>query len=736
MIEILFLTIQLLFFLFFSGFGFTYLFLPSKLKADSFWFVPWFGVFLISILGVILSFFKIPMNSGKFFLLIIFFIFFLVALFKKKILIKINKEFILISIFTLIALLFYLYPMIIKAGFPTTVSLGNLDPVSYSTVGDFLINHNVYEGKGPISFKPTSWSTGDLLHYGYRPGSPMILSFFSSLTGRMSYEVFSILTSLFFSLSFPLLAVFVKKIYKRSYLAYLLLFLTFSLNSTNLYSFYNVFFAQFIFNGVYILIIFLIYLFELEENKKEKNIFLYSFLIGLILSSLTITYPEIIIFILAPIFLYLTFKIFSKAKDKIIYFKLTLFSFIFGMLINPITFLNTYSQIKRVFFSSVNTTFIGWEKIPFASPLEMLGFYNLNYSRNLPWYIDIAIGLPIILICFLGLKSIKKKSIFFAYLFVFLGLAFFYRFVINNFFVYFRLVTYFIFFFSILFSVGFVTILSRISKKLLVGSIIVILLLSTRSSYRTFFQFYRHNRLINKSLASLRILNSDEKISKPFFTADVFLGEYDIWTRLWREYFLPDKKIVSIQNYASDKDLLGNVKLVLVEKEFSGKKIDKLLLKNIVWENDYYKLGEICQDNNCLLKLDDDLSFLEIGKGNFEDIILKSGWSVNEGDHRWTVNKEASLKLVTKFEPVKLTVVALSLNEPQEISAYINGIYLGTKKVFKNWQNIEFSIEKYISSGVQEIKFEFLTSYRPTDIVENNLDTRNLFIDFKKISLD
>lgn len=731
--EIFFTTIRIIGLLFFSGLGFTYLLIPKNLSEDAFWLTPWFGTSLIAIFGVFLSLLKIPMIVGKMILSVIFSLLFLVALFKKRVAVKITLDFIFILVLTAICLIINLYPLVSKVGFPTTISLGNLDPVSYTTVSDFLVKHTVYEGKEITPFRPTSWSTGDLLHYGYRWATPLILSFFASTLNRMSYEVFSILLSIFFALSYPLMIILAKIAFKKNYLLYFLIFLTYAINSTLHYSLYNVFFAQFIYNGINILVILCLLYFEDRDKKDNKSIYLYSFLIGLFLSSLTSIYPESIIFIFAPFVIYVFLNIFNK--DRVSYLKLFFFSLLFTIVINPITFLNTYNQIKRVYLSSINTTFIGWEKIRYAAPIEMLGFYNLNYSRNLPWYADAVVGLPILIIWLMGIKSVRKRTIFHAHVMFFLAAAFFYRFIVDNFFVYFRLITYYIFIFSILFSIGVVKFTYK--KKLLkTGIIVVILILSVRSFYRTFFQFFWHHRVIDKSLVSLRELNENKKINDPFFTADVYLGEYDLWTRLWREYFLTNKKIISRQNYDYSKKFLDKIDLVLVEKEFAGKRTERLILSDIVWENEYYKLGRICNDDSCLMKIVEDLSQIEIGQNRFEGSLLISGWSISEQTSRWTINKSATIRLVTKFSPSRLIVDVLTLKEPQEIKAYINNIYLGTQTVRSEWSSLEFPIDYYVSPGVQKIRFEFSKGYRPNEVIPGSLDSRNLFVNFREIELN
>lgn len=355
---------------------------------------------------------------------------------------------------------------------------------------------------------------------------------------------------------------------------------------------YNVFFAQFVFTGILILSILLVYSYLADKNRALRGFNSYDLLIGLSLSSVTTIYPEGFIFAYIPLVIFTSFSLFGANKNQFIgrLAKITLVLFI----INPISFGTTVAHLLRVFTVSINTSFIGWEKIPHASPMEILGFWNLYYSRNFPWFLDLIIGLPILIIWIYGLRKIERGLLFGYYLGFFLVFYVLYKFIFDNFFIYHRVVTYSIFLYVILFAVGVSQVFQLIKsskKKLII--LFIFAALTFRSSYRTIYQFYWHPRVVDKSLISLNQLNSNESISEPFYTPDVYFPESDVWTRLWREYFLHDKKIVTRQNFTIESKQLKSVKLVLTEKNkliINGK---KLIFKNIIWQNQYYQLGEI-----------------------------------------------------------------------------------------------------------------------------------------------
>ena len=114
--------------------------------------------------------------------------------------------------------------------------------------------------------------------------------------------------------------------------------------------------------------------------------------------------------------------------------------------------------------------------------------------------------------------------------------------------------------------------------------------LSLRSVHRTLYQFYWHHEVIGKSLISLEDLNRSS-INQTFYTADVFMGEYHLWNRLWQEYFLTNQKIVSKQNFTTDEKLILEPLPVLAEKKVLDKNGVKLVYQDKIWENEYYVLG-------------------------------------------------------------------------------------------------------------------------------------------------
>lgn len=589
--EIIILLLKLILVLYFVGYGFSSLLIPEKLRKDSFFLIPWIGLIFITVIGIALSMIKIPLALSKYIIFFIASILLVYSFFIKKNLYSFSRDTFFVGILTTFSLLFNLYPLLVKFGYPTTLSLSNLDPLSYVNVGEYLINNSVLTRPETLSSQPHFKAVGDLLYYGHRWGSPLILGFFSSVLKVRAYKIYSILITLLFSISFPLVYLLAKKlINKSSKLLIFLTFLTYGMNSIILYMLYNVFFAQFIFIGIFIFTIILLYSYFFDKNMKNQGFNTYDLLIAFCISSLSSIYPEGLVFAIMPIAVFLSLKFLTKDRFAIFtpLFKIAFLTFV----LNPFTINTALYGDYKLFFSSTKPSFIGWEKVHYATPLEMSGFYNLFYYRDLSRVLSMLIGAPIVGVCILGISKIKNKLFIISYLLIFGLFYFIYWFIYPNYYLHLKTVSYLLFIFTLIFGIGSFFLINTLKNKVLSLSIIVIFsFLSLRSAYRTIYQMYYHPRAVDKKLMSLEQLNNN-KIKSAFFTADIFLGEYDLWKRLWQEYLLDKKTIITRTNYLYEKNI-KNVKLVLSEKDVQEYDHKKIIYKNIIWNNEYYQLGEI-----------------------------------------------------------------------------------------------------------------------------------------------
>ncbi len=597
MLEILILTLKIVILLYLSGIGLTYFILPKPLQKYAFWFIPWFGTILIISLSVYLSMLGFSMEKASVYILAVSLGLFLFVAFKHRINLSFKNPFLFVAVATIFIYLFNIYPLLIKVGYPTVISLGNLDPLAYTNTADYLIKHSVFGGNFDDPFSSILAGASDLVNYSYRWGSALIFSYFDVFLKVKTYSIFSILLNIYFALSYSLVFVLADVLYrKKPFLLAVLTFLTFGVNSTLMYMLYSVFFGQVVFVGLFILSIILFWTYTGEKTKtKFLSTNVYEFGLGLILSVLTTLYPEGFYFLLLPILFFYLIKFFKNKLLSNLYpgIRIALFSFF----LNPFTFYTTSKWQIRMFNVTTTDQKIGWENIRFAFPHEALGFYNLNYSRDLPITADLILALIFILIIGIGLFSIKRKLVLAGFMLLFGFLYLIFSAFVSNFFVYYRAITYSSFLYAVLFGIGIAVLLKKINSNFLTFIVITILsIASLRSAYRTWFQFYNHYRVVDNTLISLSELNKDKRFDEVIATPDIFYPDGDVWDRLWSIYFLPDKKIISRQNYASVIDKLDKKSLVLYKKEMYSKD-PKVKFTNIKWQNDYYILGEVAELN-------------------------------------------------------------------------------------------------------------------------------------------
>ncbi len=591
MLSIGLLALKIILVLYYVGYGPTAILLPIQLKKYFIWFIPWVATAFIAIFGVIFSLGKFPMNTAAHGIIGLSTAVLIYVYFKKKMLGMNFKDNVLNIIALMVIFGLYIAPLAIQVGFPTVVSLSNRDPITYTNVGDFLRNHTVWEGATYVPYSPYLWSVGDFIHFSHRWGSPMILSFFSSVFQLRGYEIYSILITLYFALSFPLVVVLTKIVAKK-YTPYMwiFLFLTYAVNSTLAYMLFNVFFAQFIFAGLYICMIILYFAYPSQKGRSIFNRFHY--LIAIFIATITSVYPDGLVLVLIPIFLIIIIRYLLMNKDTT-YAQLTAKVLFLAFIINPVTFQTGLSYNLKIILAYSKPAFIGWEPLPNASPLEMMGIYNLNYSRRLPFLIFGILSLPIVITWIIGFIKSKNKIILSSFLITFLLLLFNFRYLNNNYFLFHRTLTYGLFLFSILFAIGASGIFELFKKRFIKYAIIIVFAAMTvRSFYRTWYQMYWHMHIVDKSLVSLREINDNPEFQEVFYTADVFIGEYNLWKRIWRDQILMDKKIISNQNYLYEEKLPVNT-YVLAEKEKLSYQGKTLKFKRKLWENEYYILGEI-----------------------------------------------------------------------------------------------------------------------------------------------
>lgn len=737
--KILFFPIINIVILFIFGFGLTQLILPKKIKQYFLWLSPWMTIIVSIFVLVIVSLLGLSVKQIIWPLIAVFLGIDLYVLFKIKPRVSINiKEDFLLACFVLMSLVLNLSPLIRRDRIMTTISLGNNDVISYTTTGDYLKNNSISK-----SFKEkVEISTGVLLNDGYRWGAPMINSFFLTIFNFDGYQYTYISQVILFSLFIPLCYILFKILFVPNIVSLVMISIFTGFNVNLLYILYHNFFGQVLFWGIgtLLFIFFYSYLFSKEINSKKFN--LYDYNIGILITVLYFSYLEPAVFMFAPLGLFLFINWIFSRKKIYIYTKALIRIALVAFITGSISIIRaTVLAFQQAFMGNPNQP-IGWQlfrsKIPYANPFEAMGFWSIHNFEPLPTILAIILSIIIMLIIIKGILKSRNKILTISYVFIFSIFYYWTAISQHNFFSYNRVLTYTLPFIVVLFSIGLT---SLYEKQKYFWSIIIVILISLElwSAVNLNKRFIREHLSVEKSFISILNLK-DKNIKEPIYEEGFINERIPLWKRIWIGYFLYSQGTSitpTVFNSEPFENLVPDNSLILLSKPNPWLPPPKIILKDTVWSNDYFQLGHICNSDKCLLKSTEDLSNIVVGKNDYEDSLFISGWEISEGESRWANSKETTMRLVVKDDNFsKLIIEASSLKEPQELTAYIDDIFIGKISVKTAWQNYSLPVDMGIVRGVHKIRFVFSQGYTPSSIIPGNLDNRILYVNFRKISLE
>lgn len=744
MIPILFTIITLssatILTLFLIGFGLTQLFLPSSLKKYSFWLTPWFGVFYLIFTLVISSLIGLSVKQVSPFIILIALILDVITLFQKKIWMYFElKTESIIALFIGISIIFNTSPLIRRERFLTSLSLGNNDIIAYVTSADYLLNNSIIS----VFNTPVPETISNLLGGFYRFGPPIILSFFINLFKLDAYQFFYLFQAILFALTLPLLYIFLKIIYEKTNIFSLIfLFITFVFNANLLYILYHDFFGQTIFWSIqmFLLIFLFSYLYENSENKIKLTKF--DYILGIAVAVFYYTYHEPAAFMFAPLIFFTAISFLRRKNftDYIIKFiKIGLIAVLSGW------FSIVYSMVfdfKLAFNANPNQP-IGWElfraKIPFANPFEAMGFYSIHSFPPIPNIIAIILSILTVVIIIFGVIKSNKKLLISSYLIVFAFFCYWLGIYHPNFFVYNRALTYVLPVWLVVFTIGIADLLNRFNRSLILKVIICILIGGEIFSAIKLNKKFIGGLSVERSFVSLRDLKKIN-ITEPVYVEGFINESVPLWKENWLGYFVYTKNISVVPTLFNLNEYENKVPdngLLLLSKATPWVRPSYIVLRDVVWSNDYFQLGHICNSDDCLLQSPKNLSTISIGKNDYEDSLLISGWEKIDGESRWANAKESTLRLIVKNNNFsKIIIEAMAFKEPEELTVYVNDVLIGKINVKASWETYSLPVNFPLNVGVHKIKFVYSHGYRPMDVIPGNLDARTLYVNFKEIKLE
>ncbi len=725
----------ILFFVFyFLGYGISRLLLPKKLQPYSLPISPWVTVIAVIFSMVILGSLGL---STKLIVIILTTTMILSSIYVivKFGLPKVDLSTKIIFALALVLVLLNLLPMLLQQRFLTTLSLGGNDAKAFAAVPDYLLTHSVRQAFE----EQTNFEVHTLFSFGWRVGPSVLMAFFQQLLGLAGYQLLTIIQTVLFAAAMPLIYILFNLLNreKNNFVAIVTAILV-GTNVNIIYYLYHNFIGQIIFLGLSLLVTILLISYEKILKKQEKVSLIFNrhdFLISVVLSVIFFSYHEAAVFILIPIGIIALFHIFSKQKSlvwTVAYSKSLFLTFLLAWpaIIHSIRFAIFYRT------GDFNAE-VGWQAFrqsgsSFISPFEMTGLYSIHSLPSLPIIISIILSLGVIGMILYGAKksnnNILMSSFVATYGFFILLLSL----VRPNFWFYDRAVSYGAPILITLLMIGLVSLLQ--SKKHLIPYILVVIVwISFINNGLLMKRYWRENLAVDRWMT---ILSDMPKLTEDsiIYSEQIFNPDLPIWKELWAEYFLGDKvNFITSLEYAQSNNKIKDDDLVLISKVVKYIIPSNLLFNKVVWENNYYKLGSLCISDKCLLNNVEDLSQIDFAESQYVDSLLVDGWGVNEGDHRWIVDKLASVRLINKHITRSLIIEAITFQTPQAMTVKVDNQKMATIKLTENWQ--EFRIPIKVLPGIHSITFEFSSSYKPSEYGQG-FDNRALSANVRKMRLE
>jgi len=711
--------------LYFFGFGLSKKFLPTQLQVYSVWFAPWMTIITVILSGILIGY---TGATGEQWAPVIGLLLSILTVRELKH-IKIKRfelpltEKILL-LFSIALVLLNLSPLFLQQKFPTTISLGSNDAQAFAVVPDFLLTHSVKDGFGPNVPGPVY----TLLPFGYRIGQSIIAVFFMVLFNLRGYQLLTIVQTVLFSVAIPLVYVFYRILYKeRSSAEALIAVIMVGLNVNLLYYLYHNFFGQILFLGLYL---FLILVFLVSDRKPLSHI-----IAGAAFAALFYSYHEAAIFIVLPVVFLAYYQIFIKKRGllQLLFYART--AFITALLAGPAIF----HAVKFTLFYRTQdfNSPIGWQPFrtvgsSFVNPFEMLGIYSIHGYPEIPMIVSLILSLVVLACIGFGIMRTKNRIFILGLVGTYSFFIIFLALIHPNFWFYNRAVSYAVPILTVLFLGGVTSLLQK--KKALLTLVLMGLVTSViYNGISLNNRYLRENLAVEAWMLSLSEIKDMDISPQTIYSEHIFNPSLPIWKEIWAEYFLePKLSFITSLEYKKQQGKLHDGDIVLISKNSKYIPPASVALRTIIWENQNYKLGEICISDDCLNSMNITLSNIDFTKPQYVDSLLLEGWGGPEKDHRWIASREASLRLKNTISSNQLVITGTTLKAPQKMSVFVDGKIIGSASLTTRWVPYKFSVN--VSPGIHEIKLVFSNVYRPSDLFQT-LDTRELAANIRVIEL-
>lgn len=576
------------------GYGVTGYIIPKYIGSYRKWFIPWVGLMCIILAVISLNFLGLTISFVKFPLIIILSIITVIVFIKKnnRIDLLMTMSDVIIIMIMILSLIITLLPMAWTSNM-TSLTLGNNDSVIYSSAAKFLEDNTILGDRiGNPQIPITITKESVLSINSERWGSVVLLSFFSNLLGFQPEELIYVLMSLLFALTVPLIYTITKFLFSNiKDSTSLLITLIVSLNINIYYIFFNNFFGQIVWYGLFYIFIILV---EAKSNELNKKLDIrYIISLAIVVNANLVIYLEALPFIIIPYAIYVFYLAFYRKKFNLL--KESLLAAVLTVALNPLA-------IKALFLTLVmqsNGT-NGWDMPRYAEPLDWVGLNNILYKYQLPRFVSLIFNCFVVMLVIKSINQIKSKAWTIIIILIYsLFLLFFYD-LRHYSYGYFKAMTYVVPLVVILFCYGISDLIIRIPKPAKVLAITIVVLIELTNLAMLEKEMINKIRIdkwyVQSKYQSLTEVNENSNVNKPIYINNESYKNTDYWETLWKAYYLDEKPIIlSKQNgYLSSATIMempSTNDLILNDKS-SSKLAFGVINRDIIWENDYYTLSD------------------------------------------------------------------------------------------------------------------------------------------------
>jgi hypothetical protein len=366
--SVLFLAAAIYLYLFFLGWGLTRIALPRTLSQYRAWFAPWTGIMLAAIMGVHLSRLGIGAIVTLYSITAVGAGFGILSVLPKLRPLPTRSVPRTAFMFGFLAtLLLALYPLLCLHDGPTTVSLGNSDPVTYATTARFLETGSIRHPPVCDVSRPLTCQVNHLIVWNSRPGTYLLISLLAGLFHLQTYEILTVLLAVVLALTPPLVGIFVKVV-SGNRLAALIALLMSALSVNQLYFFYHGFAGQIFGEGC--LVIAFTLLWKAEGDQKHWSS--YAFMMGLTISGMLELYQEDVPLFFIPLSIYFVLQLVAKMPRWRLACR-------YALLVGTAFFLDPFAfWYCLVWLWTLRTTTVfGWPMPRWALPADVIGLMNV-----------------------------------------------------------------------------------------------------------------------------------------------------------------------------------------------------------------------------------------------------------------------------------------------------------------------------------------------------------------------